>query len=268
MICFPNGKINIGLNVLSKRPDGFHNIESVFYPVPILDALEIIPANSMQLTVSGFVIPGLLKENLVLKAYKEVTKVYKLPPLKIHLHKGIPIGSGLGGGSADAPFFIRTINEYFTLGREMEEMLLFAGKLGSDCPFFIRNEAVLVTGRGENHRNTNLSLADKYLVIIKPKVDVSTPAAYELVQAGISKISLPEIISKPVEQWKGLLVNDFEIPICEANAQIAEIKKELYKLGAVYAAMSGSGSAVYGIFINKPNLHGIDPNYYLWVAKL
>lgn len=268
MICFPNGKINIGLNVLSKRPDGFHNIESVFYPIPIVDALEFVPAESIQLIVSGFTIPGKTKDNLVLKAYEELSKKHKLHPLKIHLHKGIPIGSGLGGGSADAAFFIRTINEYFKLGMDLDELLLLAGKLGSDCPFFIQNKAVLVGGRGEIHQNTNLCLSDKYLVIIKPKTDISTHLAYDMVQVGRPNISLSEIISQPIEDWKDLLVNDFEMPICKAYPQIAEIKKSLYKLGAIYASMSGSGSAVYGIFNNKPELSGIDSNYYLWVGIL
>lgn len=268
MICFPSAKINIGLNVLSKREDGYHNIESIFYPIPIKDVLEFVAADTMQLKVSGFSLAGKEEDNLVLKAYEALTKIYELPPLKIHLHKGIPMGSGLGGGSADAAFFIQAINEEFKLGMEVEELLMLAGKLGSDCPFFIKNETMLVSGRGGGLQTADLDLSGKYLVIIKPKTNVSTKLAYNLVQAGKSDIRLSEIISKPIEQWKDWLVNDFEIPICKANPQIAEIKKDLYKDGAIFASMSGSGSAVYGLFNNKPEMYSIDPNYYLWIGKL
>lgn len=268
MICFPNGKINIGLNVLSKRPDGFHNIESVFYPVPVRDALEFVTADTMQLTVSGFAIPGKEEDNLVLKAYDALSRIYKLPPLKIHLHKSIPIGSGLGGGSADAAFFIQALNKEFKLDMEEKEMLSLAGKLGSDCPFFIINEAILVSGKGDTFQPASLDLNGKYLVIFKPKTNISTKMAYDLVHTGKPDTKLSAIISNPIEQWKDLLINDFESPICKVYPQIAEIKKDLYKYGAIYASMSGSGSAVYGLFNNKPKLSKIDPNYYLWIAKL
>lgn len=268
MICFPNAKINIGLNVLSKRQDGFHNIESIFYPVPVCDALEFVAADTMQLTVSGFTIPGKEEDNLVLKAYNTLTRIYKLPPLKIHLHKSIPVGSGLGGGSADTAFFIKTINEYFKLGMGMDELLALAGKLGSDCPFFIENRVMLVSGRGEVLQSSNLDLSGKYLLIIKPKTPVSTQLAFEIVKPGMSNISLAAILSKPIEQWKEFLVNDFEIPIYKKYPQIAAIKNNLYKHGAIYASMSGSGSAVYGLFKNKPELSKINPNYYFWVGKL
>lgn len=268
MICFPNAKINIGLNILSKRADGYHNIESIFYPIPVRDALEFVVADSMQLTVSGFALAGKKKDNLVLKAYEALAKIYKLPPLNIHLHKGIPMGSGLGGGSADAAFFIQTINKEFKLGMEAEELLRLAGKLGSDCPFFIKNKAMLISGRGEILQAIDLDLSGKYLVIIKPKTNISTKMAYDLVKAVKPDTKLSAIVSKPIEQWKDLLLNDFEMPICMANPLIAEIKKDLYEQGAVYASMSGSGSAVYGLFNNKPELSSIDPIYYLWIGKL
>lgn len=268
MICFPNGKINLGLNVLSKREDGFHNIETIIYPVPIRDALEFLPANSFQFVVSGINIDGQKEDNLIYKAWELLNTNFKLPSLRIHLHKAIPLGSGLGGGSSDAAFFMQAVNDYFHLGIGREEMKILTGQLGSDCPFFVENFPIMATGKGEILQPLSISLSGYYLLVIKPGIHVSSSKAYSMVQARKPETNLLEIISKPLEQWKGQLKNDFENPIFNVHPEIKEIKNNLYKLGAVYASMSGSGSAVYGIFTNRPVLKYVNPNNYLWFGKL
>ena len=268
MICFPNAKINLGLNVLSKRTDGFHNIESLIYPIPMRDTLEFLPADSFQLNVSGFHIDNSVKNNLVYKAWKLLYKNYNLPPLHIHLHKGIPIASGLGGGSSDAAFFIHETNTVFKLGLNETEMKNLAGQLGSDCSFFIENKASVVSGKGEILQQANISLSGKYLAVVKPPIHVSTHEAYNLIKPKKPQTSLSEIIYKPIEEWKNLLINDFENLVFRHYPEIGDLKKKMYKSGAVYASMTGSGSAVFGIFENKPILTDINPNDYLWTGKL
>lgn len=268
MICFPNAKINLGLNVLSKRTDGFHDIESLIYPIPIRDALEFLPADSFQLSVSGFHIDGSAKDNLVYKAWKLLHKNHNLPPLHVHLHKTIPLASGLGGGSSDAAFFIRETNTVFELGLNENEMKNLAGQLGSDCTFFIENKPSLVSGKGEILQRTNISLSGKYLAIVKPSIHVSTPEMYNLIKPKKPQTNLSEIIFKPIRQWKDLLINDFEDPAFRLYPEINDLKKSMYKSGATYVSMSGSGSAIFGIFENKPILTDINPNYYLWTGKL
>ena len=268
MICFPNGKINLGLRVLSKRPDGFHNIETLFYPIPIRDAMEFIPANSFQLNISGFPIREEIKNNLIYKTWALLHKNYNIPPMQVHLHKAIPTGSGLGGGSANVAFFIQAANTYFKLGMNENTMKSLAGQLGSDCPFFIENKAAFATGKGEILKAATINLRGKYLFVIKPEIQISTQKAYSMVQTGKPKNDLSEIISRPIVQWKGLLMNDFEESIFKLHPEIGNLKESLYNMGAVYASMSGSGSAVFGIFENKPILTNISPNNYFWFGKL
>jgi 4-diphosphocytidyl-2-C-methyl-D-erythritol kinase len=268
MICFPNGKINLGLYVLSERADGFHNIETVLYPVPVRDVLEFLPAKTFQFTISGFPIDGIKEENIVYKAWLLLHKNFKLPPLGVHLHKAIPPGSGLGGGSSDAAFFIQEANNCFHLEIGKKEMINLTAQLGSDCPFFIENKPSLATGKGEILQEININLKGKYLLLIKSGIHISTAQAYSMVKAEQSKTRLTEIVSKPLEQWTGLLKNDFEETVFEAHPELEEIKNNLYHLGADYASMTGSGSAVFGIFNKQPVLKNINPKYYLWSGKL
>ena len=268
MICFPNGKINLGLRVLSKRTDGFHNIETLIYPIPINDALEFLPSDAFQLTISGMPIAGATVDNLIFKAWELLHKQFKVPPVRMHLYKAMPMQSGLGGGSADAAFFIRAANVFFSLGMDENKMKNLADQLGSDCPFFIENKPMLASGKGEMLQTVNISLKGKYLLIVKPEIAVSSREAYGLIQPGIPEIDLAEIIAKPIEQWRALLRNDFEEPVFKLHPEIGEIKNNLYKMGAVFSALTGSGSAVFGIFNGQPVLKKINPNNYLWHGEI
>ena len=254
MILYPNAKINIGLNVVSKRPDGYHNLETVFYPIPVQDALEIqplqqlIPEAGYQLKVTGAILDGTPDDNLIVRAYKLLRDEYRLPPVSMYIYKHIPTGAGLGGGSADAAFTIRALNEQFHLGLSAEKMEMYAARLGADCAFFVKNEPVFATGIGNEFHPIDLSLKGKVLVLVKPDVFVSTKDAYSLVTPSAPERPLTELISQPIETWKDTVVNDFEKSVFVKYPEIACIKDRLYDLGAVYAAMSGSGSSVYGIF--------------------
>jgi len=254
MILYPNAKINIGLNVVEKRPDGYHNLETVFYPIPLQDALEITPIQSLptekgyQLKVMGTVLDGTPDDNLIVRAYRILRDEYRLPPVSLHLYKHIPTGAGLGGGSADAAFTIRAINDQFRLGLTTEKMEEYAASLGADCAFFIKNEPVYATGIGNVFHPLSLSLKGKVIVLVKPDVFVSTKDAYAHVKPVQPEVSLPELLAKPIETWKDTVVNDFEKSVFIKYPEIACIKDKLYDLGAIYASMSGSGSSVYGIF--------------------
>ncbi len=267
MILFPNAKINLGLNVVEKRPDGFHNIETIFLPVKLCDALEILPANEKTtFDSSGIVIPPDNNDNLCLRAFSLLQKEYKLPNIKIHLHKAIPVGAGLGGGSSDAAFTLKMLNELFELNIDYNKMIEFAAKLGSDCAFFIGNKPAVAKGRGELLREIDLELNGKYFVIVKPDLHVNTAYAYSLVKPAIPEKSIESIIKQPISTWKNELKNDFEFPIMSNHSVINDIKSELYSNGAVYASMSGSGSAVYAIFDAKPqkNLKAKFSNCFYW----
>lgn len=254
MILYPNAKINIGLNVVEKRPDGYHNLETVFYPIPLQDALEITPIQSVasekgyQLKVMGTVLDGTPDDNLIVRAYKMMRDEYRLPPVSMYLYKHIPTGAGLGGGSADAAFTIKALNNQFKLGLSVEKMEEHASQLGADCAFFIKNEPVYATGIGNEFHPLQLSLKGKVLVLIKPDVFVSTKDAYAHVKPAHPETSLPELLAQPIETWKDTVINDFEASVFVKYPEIACIKDKLYDMGAVYASMSGSGSSVYGIF--------------------
>lgn len=273
MLCFPSAKINIGLNIVEKRSDGFHNIESVFFPIKLCDVLEAVAdetavAGNVSFASTGISIPGNADENLCVKAYHLISKDYPMPALKIHLHKIIPIGAGLGGGSADAAFFINLLDELFEMNLAWGEKHHYARQLGSDCPFFIANKPAFAFERGDKLDFLEVDLKDYHLVLIHPGIHVSTPLAYSLVKPAKPQTSLKELIQLPVEEWKGKIVNDFEKPVMEKFPAIAEIKNKLYENGAVYASMSGSGSAVFGIFKNKPELPAFPENYFVWQDML
>jgi len=254
MICFPNAKINLGLHILSKRTDGYHNIETVFYPVNNLcDALEIVPVaeGKTTFTQTGIPIAGKTEDNLVMKAYSLLKAAYDLPEIAIYLRKQIPLGAGLGGGSSDAAFMIKLLNDFARLNLSIEQMETCAGKIGADCPFFIQNQPVFAEGTGAVFSPVTISLQPYRLVVIKPSVSVSTKEAYAQVKPRQPAVSLKDIIRLPVTEWKNRLVNDFESGVFALYPEIEEIKQRLYSEGALYASMTGSGSAVFGIF-EKP----------------
>lgn len=252
MITFPNAKINLGLNITEKRPDGYHNLETVFYPIPLEDALEICPRQenegSYSLTQSGLTIEGEADRNLVVKAFKLLNETYNLPPTDIFLHKRIPSGAGLGGGSADAAFMLKLLNEAYNLHLTDEQLEDYAARLGADCAFFIRNRATYAEGIGNIFSPVELSLAGWQLLLVKPDIFVSTRDAFARIRPRHPERNVKEIIAQPVESWKDCLVNDFEESVFPQFPAIGDIKAELYRLGAVYASMSGSGSSVYGLF--------------------
>jgi len=247
MISFPHCKINLGLNILVKRPDGYHEIETCFYPIPWTDILEIIPSEHLEFTSSGIAIPGRPEENLCLKAYHLLRKDFELSPVKIHLHKIIPMGAGLGGGSSDAAFTLRLLNTIFELKISEEAMKQYASRLGSDCSFFVKDTPQVGTGRGEILNPIQFNLKEKFIVIIIPPIHVSTAEAYAGVKPAMSS-NIMDIITRDISSWRNLLKNDFEESVFRNHLQIKSIKEKLYQRNAVYASMSGSGSAVYGIF--------------------
>ena len=254
MIVYPNAKINIGLNVVEKRPDGYHDLETVFYPIGLQDILEIhkidndAPASGYRLKVTGTVLAGSPEDNLVVKAFKLLKKDFDLPPVSIGLYKHIPTGAGLGGGSADAAFTIKTLNERFSLGLTTSQMEDYCTQLGADCPFFIQNKPVFATGIGNVFHPLELNLKYKQLVLVKPDVFVSTKDAYAKVKVQHPEKQLPELLAQPIDTWKDTVVNDFEASVFSKYPEIAAIKDKMYDLGAIFASMSGSGSSVFGIF--------------------
>jgi 4-diphosphocytidyl-2-C-methyl-D-erythritol kinase len=258
MILFPNAKINIGLNIINKRPDGYHSLETVFYPLKINDALEVVESDELTFTSSGLPVPGYPEDNLCLKAYHLLCQDHKLPFVHIHLHKNIPIGAGLGGGSSDASFFIRLMNEKFNLGLSIENMERYASRLGADCAFFIRNEPVFAFGKGDEFEDLQLSLSNYYIILIMPDFQVNTSLAFEGLKPVPSSGSLKELVRSSVEDWKYSVKNDFEVTVFKKYPEIAFVKQDLYNAGALYASMSGSGSSVYGIFKNSIKLPDLE----------
>jgi 4-diphosphocytidyl-2-C-methyl-D-erythritol kinase len=261
MLLFPNAKINLGLHITGKRADGYHELATVFYPVLLKDMLEIIqsdkaatnhepPSNSTIIfTTTGLTIPGEPDKNLCVKAYHLLKKDYpELPAIKMHLHKIIPMGAGLGGGSADGAFALRLINEKFQLNVSDQQLIHYAAQLGSDCPFFIVNKPCFATGRGELLEPINLDLSDYQFVLVNPNIHLSTKWAFEQLTPAKPQADLRSIVQQPIETWKNYLHNDFEAPIAKHYPEIQSIKDTLYSNGAIYASMTGSGSTVFGIF--------------------
>ncbi len=253
MIVFPNCKINLGLHILNKRPDGFHNLETVFYPVALQDALEIIRSPSQQSTtgcsVTGININLPEEDNICIKAYHLLKKDFPdLPVIVMHLHKTIPIGAGIGGGSADGAYTLLLINNKFNLKLSEAQLIHYASQLGSDCAFFIKNKPCFATGRGEILEELILDLSAYSLVLVNPQIHINTGWAFSQLNLHVERIPLRQAISQDISIWKEQLTNDFEVPIFKNYPEIKAIKETLYQQGAVYASMSGSGSTVYGLF--------------------
>lgn len=265
MIVFPNAKINLGLKILSKRPDGFHNLETIFYPVRINDALEVIlspSSNQIQFTSSGISIDA--KENICVKTYHLLKKDFpQLPSVQMHLYKTIPIGAGLGGGSADGAFTLMLLNKKFNLELNQQQLINYALQLGSDCPFFIINKSCYATGRGEKLEEITLDLSSYKIVLVNPQIHISTVWAFSQIKLSRERKSLKEIILLPIAKWKNELTNDFEEAVFSQHPEIKTIKEEMYKADAVYASMSGSGSTVFGLFENAITLPSFSSNYFV-----
>jgi len=254
MVSFPPCKINLGLNILSRRPDGFHDLETVFYPIPWSDVLEIIPSSKLSFKSSGNVIPGREEDNLCLRAYQLLKDEFNIGPVQIHLHKIIPTGAGLGGGSADAAYTLRLLNEIFVLKLSAEQLSHYASQLGSDCAFFIHNEPMHGSGRGEALEKIEVNLKGKFFILVNPGIHVATSHAFAGVTPGLPVHRLKEVIHWPIEKWKYTLKNDFEESVFKNHLAIENLKEQLYSMGAVYASMSGSGSSVFGIFESEVEL--------------
>ena len=252
MILFAPAKINLGLQVKSKRPDGFHEIESCLYPIPFYDVLELLPAEKDEFIFSGLTIDSPLASNLCSRALTLLRKHYQVPEVYLHLHKNIPMGAGLGGGSSDAAYVIRGLKQLFKIGISEDQMMELAAELGSDCPFFIQDKPKLAKGRGEILSGIELDLSEHYLKLILPGIHVSTKDAYSGVLLNESKTALHSVITGNKSNWKENLINDFEKSVFAANPLLGQIKENLYREGAFYAAMSGSGSSLFGLFKKKP----------------
>jgi 4-diphosphocytidyl-2-C-methyl-D-erythritol kinase len=265
MILFPFAKINLGLEVLRKRADSFHDLETIFYPLNLCDILEINRSDHFNFNVSGIEIGECSEENLVVKAYRILQLEYNLPPVSIHLHKQIPTGAGLGGGSSDAAFTLKGLNELFHLELGNQILMKYASMLGSDCAFFILNYPVFAEGTGNIFSKVDVELKNFILVLVKPDFSVSTSAAYHGIKPTISKYSLKDSVKLPVNDWKGRVENRFEESVFNGFPKLKVIKERLYSEGAVFASMSGSGSSVYGLFEEvPPQLKNLFTNCFYW----
>jgi 4-diphosphocytidyl-2-C-methyl-D-erythritol kinase len=269
MICFPNAKINLGLHITSKRKDGYHEIETCMVPIPLYDALEIIiDPKKTTFECTGMEIPGNPTDNLILKAFALLKQDFPgLPAAQIHLHKAIPMGAGLGGGSADGAFALTLMNNLFDLLLDDFFLEEYAEQLGSDCPFFIENTLKIATGRGEILESIDLDLKGTHLVVINPGIHIGTKEAYAGVTPSAPKFKLKEVLADR-SRWKDELINDFEASIFPNHPEIADIKSQLYEAGAYYAAMSGSGSSVFGLFEEKPDSIKLRGNYFYFESMI
>lgn len=269
MVSFPHCKINLGLHVVSKRDDGFHNIETCFYPIPWCDVLEIIPSETISFTNTGLSIPGQPEENLCLKAYYLLRDDFDLPPINMHLHKIVPMGAGLGGGSSDGAHVLMMLNDIFELQLSSYQLATYSNRLGSDCTFFLRRGAMLGTGRGEILSPISISLKGKFIVVVKPEVHISTQEAYQGIKPAIPDLSLSTILTNHgILDWQHLLHNDFERVVFNRYPLVGKIKEQLYVEGAMYASMSGSGSSVFGIFENPIELKNKFQEQVYWSGSL
>lgn len=281
MLCFPNAKINLGLNIVSKRPDGYHNLETVFYPIGLKDALEIVPADhsiagadlrsaqteGYRFFQTGIEIQGNARDNLVIKALKLISEEKEIPPIDIHLLKKIPFGAGLGGGSSDAAFMLKLLNSTFSMGYTDDELAKKAAKIGADCPFFTQNRPAFATGIGDELEAIELNLSTYFFVLVKPNIAVPTKDAYATVTPRRPEISLKETVRKPVFEWKHWMKNDFETSVFQKYPAIARIKQHLYDSGAIYASMSGSGSSVFAFFEKETDITGFPADFFVWTNK-
>jgi 4-diphosphocytidyl-2-C-methyl-D-erythritol kinase len=267
MVVFPPAKINLGLHVLRKRKDGYHDIDTCFYPVSLTDVLEAVPSESFQYRQTGMPIPGDVQENLCVRAYQLLRQKYQIDPVEIHLHKIIPMGAGLGGGSSDGAHMLKILDTVFDLNLGSSRLKEYSAKLGSDCPFFIDSIPALGSGTGTDLAKTDLSLKGTHIQIIHPGVHVSTAQAYGSLEPRTDRQPVDEILRKPISQWKGVLINDFCQYIYDQYPVLADIEDELYANGAVYASMTGSGSAVYGLFESEPPAFS-STAYFTWTGEL
>jgi 4-diphosphocytidyl-2-C-methyl-D-erythritol kinase len=259
MVLFPPAKINLGLRILRKRADGFHDLDTVFYPIGLTDVLEISPnptgrgVDTVQMKITGLELPGSNEDNLCIKAWKLLKADFpELPAVQMHLHKIIPTGAGLGGGSADGAYALRGLNEKFKLGLSTDQLIGYAAQLGSDCPFFIYDGPCLGSGRGEILEPISFSLRGYSIVLVNPGIHISTKEAFAGIRPQEDGKPVRAVISQPIETWQDELINDFESSIFPHHPQIKEVKEQLIASGAVYASMSGSGSTVYGVFPHHP----------------
>jgi 4-diphosphocytidyl-2-C-methyl-D-erythritol kinase len=274
MLCFPNAKINIGLNVISKRSDGFHDIETVFCPVGLSDILEFVPMPGLPpgnctFTLTGIPVKGPSEENLCVRAYHLLSRDFQLPAVDIHLHKIIPMGSGLGGGSSDGAFMLKQLNVQFNLYLNDDQLCTFASQLGSDCAFFIRNRILFAFERGDRFREIPVIPGNFDIVIVNPGIHIGTSEAYSGIRPGKPAHELQELIALPMTHWRDAIKNDFEETVFRKFPVVGEIKSKLYQMGAIYASMSGSGSSVYGLFAGKaPKFDKEFPGFFCWSGPL
>lgn len=272
MVVFPKSKINLGLNITGKRPDGYHDIETVFYPLNFCDALEFVPSTEGSacdsFTITGIELPGNTEDNLIFKALRILRKKYPIPYLRIHLHKSIPVGAGLGGGSSDAACMLRSLNKTFNLLLGSNELQEYAASLGSDSPFFINCQPSFASGRGEILKPVTIFLNGMHIVLVNPGINISTREAYGNCVPSVPEKSLYETIRFPVSKWKESIFNDFEKTIFVSHPEIRSMKQAMYDSGALYSSMSGSGSTVYGIFHEKPSIPGELREYVIYEGVL
>lgn len=256
MVVFPNAKINLGLRITSKRGDGFHNLDTVFYPIQLFDVLEIGQDHKKRepsLVITGKEILGASENNLCVKAFTLIHKDFpQVSGIQIHLHKSIPMGAGMGGGSADGAFMITLLNNFFKLNLSEEKMMDYALQLGSDCPIFIKNKPCYATGRGEVLEEIDIDLSKYYFLIVSPFIHVSTADAFGNISPNPFIKTCKEVVLQSIETWKDQLINDFENGVFQHHPSLKNIQEELYHLGAIYASMTGTGSTLYGIFKDKP----------------
>ena len=276
MILFPQAKINLGLNVVERRPDGYHNLETVFYPVPLQDALEVqvmaeeFPSDvDCDLKVTGISVEGDERRNLVVRAYELLKQEFpQLPRVHAHLYKAIPTQAGMGGGSSDCAAMLTLLNREFRLGLTEEQLISRAARLGADCPFFIVNRPAYAEGIGERLQPVGLDLGGWFLAVVRPDIPVPTKEAFALIVPRRPAVNCRDLVARPVEQWRGVLLNDFEKSVFAQQPEIGRVKEQLYELGAVYSAMSGSGSAVFGLFRKLFDLSDYFPNMFSRMIKL
>ncbi len=266
MVIFPGSKINIGLNIIEKRDEGYHALESVFYPLSLSDVLEIVKSDAFSFDLSGIEVDGDPENNLVAKAYHLIHEKFDIGPVKIHLHKNVPLGAGLGGGSADGSATLVLLNQLFELEMEEGELCKLSEQLGSDCPFFIAKEPTYVKGRGELLEPADFDLTGYYIQVVNPGIHISTAAAFENISLSHDEYKLHNHLKNDPNEWKGHVLNDFETTIFPKFPEIKALKDKLYENGAVYASMTGTGSSVYGIFKTEPSV--AFKNYFEWIGKL
>ena len=268
MICFPNAKVNLGLRIIRKRHDGFHDIETIMLPIPLFDVLEFYEAESFSLDTFGIVIEGETSTNTIFKTWQLLNDYFELPAFRVSLLKNIPPASGLGGGSADAAFFLKEVNANFDLKMSIEDMESMLEKVGSDCPYFVKNIPALAEKKGEKLKSIDLNVKGKYLSLLKPNLSISTTEAYKYVTPKLNGESLEIVVKEDISNWRHKLTNDFEKAILNIFPDLENIKNTLYQMGAEYVSLSGSGPAVYAISKQKLNLSGFKGFEFVWQGDI